>query len=72
MEPEEIEQKALDAYHRAIRRHEERTGISYPLMGISGVETNRRCSAGKIATREGVLAKFKIDRSGRVRISLIE
>jgi hypothetical protein len=58
----------LGAYHRAVRRHEKKTGVSYPLTRETCVYEDE----GAIYdTRNQKVATFTFDRLSRPRIRLV-
>ena len=60
----------LAAYHRAIGRYRERTGISYPLVRENCVQDDGTITDTNVIDPMTV-AKWSVDSIGRVRINLV-
>lgn len=64
------EDQVLAAYHRAIARHRDRTGVSYPFVRASCVDLERQ-EVGTTGCFPEVVATFTWDALDRVRIRLV-
>jgi hypothetical protein len=65
-----LQNEVMDAYHRATARHREKTGESFPLIRESCVEPDGTITTTSAFEPE-LLAKWRQDASGRIRIKLI-
>ncbi|MFG1314701.1 hypothetical protein [Xanthobacter autotrophicus] len=65
------ENEVLNAYHRTIARHRERTGVSYPLTRANCVDLDSQEIADTNVYEPQVVATFACDAVGRLRIKLV-
>jgi hypothetical protein len=63
--------EVLDAYHRAIGRHERKTGVSWPLVRASCVNMDERTIVSTDTFQPELLATFTMDDNDRPRIKLV-
>jgi hypothetical protein len=61
----------LDAYHRAIGRHEEKTGEHFPLVRHTCVDEDERTITDTNVFNPSIVARWSIDGRGRIRIRLV-
>ena len=68
-EDESMSDEILCAYHRAIARHQERTGVSYPFTRSTYIDED----TGQVHSTNSaqLVATFKFDAAGRIRITLV-
>jgi hypothetical protein len=66
-----IEFDVMNAYHRAIGRHEQRTGESFPLVRHTCVYDCPKVVRSTSAFDEEIVARWSQDRAGRIRIKLV-
>ena len=64
------EQTILNAYHRAIGRNLERTGVSYPIVRLNCVLPRGQIVSTDVYAPQ-LLARWKYDKAGRVRVRLV-
>ena len=65
-----LQTQIMNSYHRAIARHEKRTGESFPLIRESCVEDDGTILSTGVYSPE-LLAKWREDARGRIRITLV-
>ncbi len=66
-----IQHDVMNAYHRAIGRHEAKTGESFPLVRASCVDADERTVTTTDVFDPEIVARWSIDSNGRIGVRLV-